>query len=556
MYLLSRRAVSQIVRLLPVLLGTGATVLAHAAPGENELVSVPYSPGVYSGPSNLGLDEAVSGDGRYVVFHSRATNLVPSIAGASARIYLRDRLTGSTEQVDIDPGGAQPNGDSADAAVSADGRYVAFYSVASNLVVGDTNGWGDIFVRDRWLHVTKRVSVASDGTQSNALNIRTSVGARISLSDDGRFVAFFSQASNLVPGDTNGLDDIFVHDRQLGTTERVNLDAMGNQLGGPSWGDFSLSGDGRFVAFSSSANDIIPGESTYASNVFVRDRLTGQVQRVSVNAAGIPANDYAGGPSISADGRFVAFWSNATNLVPGDMNNQPDIFVHDRVSGSTELVTVSSSGVQANNWPSDDVSISADGRFVAFGSVADNLVSSDLGNRRHDIFVRDRQKKETQMVSVPLTGAHANGSSWNASVSADGRFVAFGSAASNLVADGQAGQNVFIRELPSFAFTLKPSALAFGDQVVLTSRTRSFWLHNTGSTSLPITSITVRGMDRAMFTRTHSCGAAVAIGSTCRISVTFRPTSLGPKSAQLRIVAEGDTVRNRALTGTGVNFTP
>ena len=214
--------------------------------------------------------------------------------------------------------------------------------------------------------------------------------------------------------------------------------------------------------------------------------------------------------------------------------------------------------MQANFYAADDFSISADGRFVVFSTVADNLVPGDLGNLRQDVFIRDRQTKRTLLISVPVTGAHANRWSNRASVNADGRFVAFVSVASNLVPNGQADNvNVFLREMPLspspiLAFTLKPSALAFGDQALLTSRTQSFWLRNTGTAALPIESIALRGVDRAMFSVSHTCGTSVAFGDACKISVTFRPTTLGAKSAALRVVAGNDAIRIRELTGTGV----
>ena len=210
-------------------------------------------------------------------------------------------------------------------AISGDGRFVAFDSAASNLVAGDTNAKFDIFVRDRDMGLTTRVNVASTGAQSNATSIFPSI------SQDGRFVSFHSFATNLVPGDTNGTSDVFVHDRETGQTTRASVDSNGVQLGG-----FSLRGvlsaDGRFVAFDSGAR------------ILVHDRETGRTEPVDVSSAGADGNGFGRHKAISADGRFVAFSNTASNLVAGDTNAGEDIFLHDRLTGLTARVSVDSNG--------------------------------------------------------------------------------------------------------------------------------------------------------------------------------------------------------------------
>jgi Tol biopolymer transport system component len=216
----------------------------------------------------------------------------------------------------------QGNDNSWDPSISADGRYVAFFSHASNLVPGDTNNTLDVFVHDRLTGQTTRVSVASDGTEGNGDSF---VG---SISADGRYVAFASWASNLVPGDTNGRSDIFVHDRVTGQTTRVSVASDGTEGNGDSWGCPSISADGRYVAFASWASNLVPGDTNGRSDIFVHDRVTGQTTRVSVASDGTEGNgDSWWRPSISADGRYVAFPSYASNLVPGDTNGWADIFV-------------------------------------------------------------------------------------------------------------------------------------------------------------------------------------------------------------------------------------
>jgi|GEM_PF-1585857 len=224
------------------------------------------------------------------------------------------------QRVSVASGGTQGNGDSGCPSISADGRYVAFQSYASNLVPGDTNGTWDVFVHDRLTGQTTRVSVASDGTQGNGDSECPSISA------DGRYVAFASLASNLVPGDTNGTWDVFVHDRLTGQTTRVSVASGGAQGNSGSWCP-SISADGRYVAFQSYASNLVPGDTNGVLDVFVHDRLTGQTTRVSVASDGTQGDSYSFGSSISADGRYVAFSSLASNLVPGDTNDKPDIFV-------------------------------------------------------------------------------------------------------------------------------------------------------------------------------------------------------------------------------------
>ena len=352
---------------------------------------------------------------------------------------MHDRHRGKTTRVSVSSSGTQANGFSIiyPGGISGDGRIVAFGSDATNLVDGDTNRQADAFMHDRLTKKTRRVSVASNGTQGNSGS-----GSPV-VSADGRVVAFPSTASNLVRGDTNDVEDAFVHDLATHQTTRVSRASNGQQGNGPSYAP-DMSGDGRFVAFASDADNLVPGDTNDATDIFVHDRITKDTSRVSVASDGTQGNGRIFGRAISADGRFVAFASDADNLVPGDTNGAMDIFVHDRTTHDTFLVSVTSSGVQANG-ASEKPTLSADGRFVAFLSLADNLVKGDT-NGMHDIFVHDRVTQRTTRVSVASSGTQANYRSDYSAISADGRFVAFESLADNLVLGDISDWDLFVRD--------------------------------------------------------------------------------------------------------------
>ncbi len=302
---------------------------------------------------------SISSDGRYVAFVSFASSLVPGDTNGTYDVFVRDRRTGTTERVSVSSNGDQAYDHSDDPAMSADGRYVAFWSPASNLVPADTNGDADVFVHDLQTDTTERVSVSTNGTQGNQHSLYPSISA------DGRFVMFVSWATNLVPGDTNGIEDVFVRDRQNQTTECVSV-ASGPLQWDTFWNAYgTISADGRYVAFQTFADNIVPGLQDQRMNVFVRDRQTGIVELVNVDSAGVHGMGGSYDPSISADGRFVAFASYATSLVPGDTNGAVDVFLRDRINGTTERVSIDSNAVQANG-DSLVASISADGRYVGF----------------------------------------------------------------------------------------------------------------------------------------------------------------------------------------------
>ena len=325
--------------------------------------------------------------------------------------------------------------------ISADGRFVAFPSISPDLVAGDTNGVADVFVRDRTLGITVRVSVDSSGGESDGDSYFPSI------SGDGRFVAFSSEATQLVSNDLNGLEDDFLHDRDPdgngifdegnGVTTRLSVDVNGRNANG--WSTTpTISSSGSKVAFASDATDLVSNKATNFSDVFVRDVAAGTTTLVSVALGGTSGNSISFWPAISADGDSVAFLSYASDLVSNDTNG-PDCFVRNLVQGTTVRVSVDSSGAQGNGRCDTRPAITANGGIVIFDSSSTNLVAGD-SNGRNDIFAHDLASGASVRLSVGPGGVEADWDSGMPAVSGDGRCVAFMSAADNLVAGGDTNQ--------------------------------------------------------------------------------------------------------------------
>jgi Tol biopolymer transport system component len=345
--------------------GVADVFVRDVAAGTTTLVSAGIG-----GPANGASSNArISANGRYVVFSSLASNLVPGDTNGASDVFERDLQTGQTTLVSASAAGAQGNGPSGEAPsdISADGAEVSFSSAASNLVPGDTNGIRDVFVWTRGTGAVDRVSVAGDGTQAAA-----GASGASAISADGRYVAFTSTAPNLVPGDTNLAMDVFVHDRVTGATVRASVTSTGGQAAtSSSLVPGALSGNGQVVVFDTSA-PLDPAD-TGGDDVYVRDLAAGTTERVSVNTAGAGANGNSSAATISTDGRFVSFESSATNLDPADTGGDEDVFVRDRVAGVTQLVSTST-------WPlqiSQSADISGDGQFVALTTTAPDVVPGD-----------------------------------------------------------------------------------------------------------------------------------------------------------------------------------
>jgi Tol biopolymer transport system component len=388
---------------------------------------------------------ALSRDGQVTAFDSTATNLVPNDMGQFADVFVHDSSTGVTERVSVSTGGRQGNADSQRPSVDRHGRFVAFDSSAGNLVSHDTNQLLDVFVRDRARGKTLLVSGGMNGASGNG----SSFGASISAS--GRFVAFVSDASNLVQGDTNNVRDVFVRDLVAGTTQLVSVASDGT-LENSSAAPPSINADGTKVAFASFATNLVPNDTNDQFDVFVRDLAAGTTVRASVATDGTEGDQASFTPAISGDGRSVAFASDASNLVPNDTNDRRDVFLHDLVANRTLRVSLTASGAQANGQSVGPgvrgglvfgPAINFDGTRIAFDSVATNLVAGDTNTcepffpdpgQCPDVFVRDLRARTTIRVSVASDGSQGNDATTDPAMDGSGRTVAFFSAASNLVA--------------------------------------------------------------------------------------------------------------------------
>jgi len=418
-----------------------------APTGPISLVSV-TSTGVLSNTESR--HPKISGDGRYVVFESAADNLVPGDTNNCLDVFLHDSQTGTTKRVSVSSDGTQGNSPSHSADISYNGRYLVFQSAASNLVIGDSNSYDDIFLHDTLTSETKRVSVASDGSQANSSSSSSSDSIP-SISSDGRYIAFASHANNLVPGDTNSNTDVFVHDTFTGQTSLVSIASDGSQ-GDNYSGNPSISDDGRYTAFYSQASNFISGDSIGSYDVFVHDRQTGNTICISKNSSGVLANDHSFQPSISGNGRFVAYMSWATNLVDGDTNGVNDIFLYDSLIDQISRVSVNDDGIQGNYYSSSP-DISTNGRYVAFHSLSNNFDQDTWDNNGYlDIFVRDVLLDTTRRISIANDGNEGNDNTYNPSISDSGNQVAFETLASNLDSNDTNG----VRDIALFENNMSP----------------------------------------------------------------------------------------------------
>lgn len=358
--------------------------------------------------------------------------------------------SGTTTRVNVHSSGQEANLDfppyvyDYGAVASPDGRYVAFACAASNLVAGDTNNANDVFLRDRVKGSTVRVSVSDDGGESGGGSYADGVSA------DGKRVLFHSGWSGFVDGDTNGHDDLFIRDLESLTTTRVVMAADGGETNEGTY-SADMSPNGRWIAFESAASNLVDTDLNGQRDVFVRDLESGTNTLVSVSTSGEQADASCGNAKVSIDGRYVVFVSEATNLVEGDTNGRRDVFIRDLQAKTTARVSVNSAGAQSTTGAGQDVGISASGRYSVFTSTT-SLSSADT-NSYEDVYVRDIKTGATVLASRGQGGVVGNEGSTGGSISRDGRYVAFVSGASNLVAGdtSETKKDVFVRDLPTGA---------------------------------------------------------------------------------------------------------
>jgi len=403
-----------------------------------------------------------------------------TVVAGSAGAYERP---GTTSRIDVGPNGEQASVPATTvpchigycgvaSAISGNGRYVVFTSFASNIVPGDRDNGPDVFVRDLRTGVTTIASVSSSGQQQRWADLKTAMIVEVAISRDGRYVAFDSNSTTLVPGDTNVAPDVFLHDMKTATTTRVDVSSSGQQASAGSAVGLSMSADGRYVAFASASPDLVGGDSNGVTDVFVRDVSNQTTIRASVATSGAEGDDASGTSlSLSPTGRWLAFASDATNLVVGDTNSQRDVFVRDLPRHTTERISMRPDGseVPALGGNSElsrgfGSSMSADGRYVVFNSNSMFLIPNDSNHQSSDWFVRDRVAGRTMRVSVASDGTdRAIPSTANAAITPDGRFVVFRTAENLVPADngvcpdslgGETDNDVYVHDMRTGATDL------------------------------------------------------------------------------------------------------
>jgi Tol biopolymer transport system component len=380
-----------------------------------------------------------SPDGTKVVFASDAANLVAGDTNGDTDIFVKTIATGAIQRVSTRSDGAQGNSDSFAPSFSPDGNLVVFVSDASNLVPRDTNLKSDVFVKNLTTGRTVRVSVSAKGAGGNGNSFTPS------FSPDGSQVVFASRASNLVAGDTNGQSDIFVKTLAGGAIQRVSTNAGGVAANDDCY-DPVFSPDGTRIAFSSDASNLVPGDTNKTFDIFVKTVASGAIERVSTSTAGVQGNGESDDPVFSPDGTRIAFQSAASNLVPRDSNAQTDIFVKTFSTGALARVSVTAKNVQGDGASSAPV-FSPDGTAIAFQSAATNLVAGD-SNAVSDVFAKTLATGAIQRLSTDADGDQGNGDSATPAYSADGARIAFSSSAANLIpGDTNRVSDIFVKEL-------------------------------------------------------------------------------------------------------------
>jgi len=401
-----------------------------------ELISVSSS---QVGANDESSAAAFTRDGRFVVFESAATNLVPNDTNAKRDIFLRDRLLHTTVRVSVSTSGTEANGDSFSPSISKDGKLVVFASNASNLVAEST-GYGQVYLRNLETNETRCISVNAAGEMGNTY------GASPMISADGKYAVFQSYASNLVSDDNNEKDDIFLCNLQSHAIERVSISSNGDQADRMSY-SAAVDGNGSHVVFQSQATNLVTNDHNDASDVFLRDIQKRTTVRISVSSDNSEANYASGSPSINEDGRYVVFSSSANNLVANDTNDKTDIFLRDIESNTTKRLSISSASEQAND-SSYYPHISSYGAYVVFDSFASNLVPTLGATPYSQVYIHDVKSGRTACISKNLSGEYAGGTS-NWPFVGSGKYVSFQSYASDIVSNDTNGKrDIFLVDNP------------------------------------------------------------------------------------------------------------
>ncbi len=439
------RFAAALVAAVALALSVGAAIAIAIAPAVNEVDTARDG----GDPHDQPLNSMPSADGHLIAFDDAADNLVAHDTNHAFDIFVRNTTTETTTRVSVGPHRRQANGNSVNPSISDNGRIVAFDTDASNLIKRDGNGEDDVFVRNLSTGRTGLISVTTDGKPGNG-------GSRLAaISAGGRYISFASSSSNLIKHDRNRhRADIFLYDRRMHRIKLVSI-AEGGHGGNASTSTRSdVSANGRYVTFSSRASNLVPGDTNGKADIFVRDLRAKKTFLVSHDFASGPADGASYSPSISAGGNVVAFSTDAGDLInplspSSDSNGFTDVYSYTRDLDLLQRLSVSSSSAQGDGVSGGPqlgpTPISSDGRYVAFGSAAGNLVASD-GNGDSDIFIRDQSGHTTTRASVSATGAEANSYSDVPGLSADGRYVTFRSFATNLTPVGAPNlQRLFVR---------------------------------------------------------------------------------------------------------------
>lgn len=425
--------------------GTAQARVPHSPPPPIvptiSLVSQSTSGGLGNGASSR---LQISGDGDFAVFQSTARNLVSNDqVQHGTEVFEANLMTGAITDISVSPTGGAENGPSTLPSVSANGTYVAFASSASNLVPGGTTGDKNVFLRDMVTGVTTQVSLTPSGGQPQGASTRPSISA------NGQYITYDSNATDLVQPSIakTGFTQIYLYNTATGVTTLESLGTNGQPGNGPSL-RASISSDGTEVAFVSGATNLIPNDTSKYRNIFEIDLATGVISLVSVSDTGGASNgpsDNSTRPSISSDGQYVGFESEATDVVPGVTNNDWQAYVRDTVNNTTTLVSVTPTG-QPGDASSTRPAVNATGQYVAYESNAHDIVPKDRNHER-DVFLRDTVNDTNTLVSVALggDGAGSNGLSLRPSISASGSEILFASQGSNLVSQGGNGdQQIYL----------------------------------------------------------------------------------------------------------------